>query len=96
MKAPLARLVYAIAFLAVASYALITLRGPHGIPGLLEKQRQIRETEKQNAELDQQIERMRERIKRLQDSPAEQELEIRERLKLVKPGEKVYITGKPK
>lgn len=77
------------------TYAFFTLRGPHGIPGLVERQRQIREMQQRNADLDKQIERMRDHIKRLTDNPSQQELEIRERLKLVKPGEKVYITGDP-
>jgi hypothetical protein len=38
---------------------------------------------------------MRDHLQRLSDDPAEQEIEIRERLKLVHPGEKVYITGDP-
>ena len=95
MKAPLIKATYLAAFLAAASYAFFTLRGPHGIPGLLEKQREIHEMEGKNAKLDQEIERMRDRIKRLATSPSDQELEVRQRLKLVKPGEKVFITGKP-
>ena len=95
MKAPLIKATYLAAFLAAASYAFFTLRGPHGIPGLLEKQREIHEMEEKNAKLDQEIERMRDRIKRLATSPSDQELEVRQRLKLVKPGEKVFITGKP-
>lgn len=95
MKAPLIKATYLAAFLAAASYAFFTLRGPHGIPGLLEKQREIHEMEEKNTKLDQEIERMRDRIKRLATSPSDQELEVRQRLKLVKPGEKVFITGKP-
>jgi len=95
MKAPLLRIAYFAAFLAAASYAFFTLRGPHGIPWLIEKQREIHEMEDQNAKLDREIERMRDHIKRLETNPSEQELEVRERLKLLKPGEKVYITGKP-
>jgi len=95
MKAPLVRLVYLVVFLAVAGYAFVTLRGPRGIPGLLDKQKQIQEMEKRNAELERQIERQRQHIKRLETDPAEQELEVRDRLKLVHPNEKVYITGKP-
>jgi cell division protein FtsB len=37
------------------------------------------------------IEEKQERIKRLQENPSEQEFEIRQRLKLAKPGEKIYI-----
>jgi cell division protein FtsB len=95
MKASLIKATYLAAFLAAASYAFFTLRGPHGIPGLLEKQREIHEMEEKNGKLDQEIERMRDRIKRLATSPSDQELEVRQRLKLVKPGEKVFITGKP-
>ena len=95
MKAPLLRMAYFAAFLAAASYAFFTLRGPHGIPWLLEKQREIHEMEDKNAKLDRDIERMRDHIKRLETNPSEQELEVRERLKLLKPGEKVFITGKP-
>jgi cell division protein FtsB len=95
MKAPLARFLYLLLFVAVAGYALVTLRGPRGIPGLLEKQRQIQDMEKRNAGLNREIERKREHIRRLESNPAEQELEIRDRLKLVHPNEKVFIIGRP-
>ena len=95
MKAPLARLAYVMAFLMVISYAFFTLRGPRGIPGLLERQRQIQETEKRNTALAREIEQRREHIIRLTDNPAEQEIEIRHRMKLVHPGEKIYIVGEP-
>lgn len=96
MKSPLVRFAYLLVFLAVAGYAFVTLRGPGGIPGLLEKQRQIQELEKRNGDLHREIERKREHIKRLENDPAEQELEIRDRLKLVSPSDKVYITGQQK
>ena len=95
MKAPLSRFAYIMAFLTVTSYAFFTLRGPKGIPGLLERQHQIQEAEKRNAGLAREIEQKREHIKRLADNPAEQEKEIRQRLKLVHPGEKIYIVGEP-
>ena|SRR5579872_6139896 len=95
MKAPFLRITYLVAFLLVAGYAVITLRGPKGIPALIAKQHQIDAAEKQNADLMREIERQRDHIQRLANSPEEQELEIRERLKLVHPGEKVFITGEP-
>jgi cell division protein FtsB len=95
MKASLPRFAYAIAILLVASYAFFTLRGPRGLGALADKRSQIRELERRNEELVKQIERKREHIRRLSDNPAEQELEIRERLKLVHPNEKVYIIGSP-
>lgn len=95
MKAPLAKFAYIVAFLMVVSYAFITLRGPHGVAALMEKRRQIHELEQRNIRLSQEIERKRDHIKRLTDNPGEQELEIRERLKLVNPNDKVYIIGEP-
>jgi cell division protein FtsB len=83
------------AVLLAGSYALVTLRGPKGLPTLYEKRAQIREMEQRNQVLSRDIERKREHIRRLTDNPAEQELEIRERLKLVHPNEKVYIIGEP-
>jgi cell division protein FtsB len=88
---PFARLGYVAAFLIVVSYAFVALRGPKGIPGLLAKQQQIHTMEARNALLAEENERMREHIERLANNPAEQELEIRQRLKLVHPGEKVYL-----
>jgi len=95
MKVFLARYVYMIALLMVVSYAYVTLRGPKGVQALFDKQAQIRQMEKRNADLDKEIERKREHIKRLGEDPSEQELEIRGRLKLVHPNEKVFITGPP-
>ena len=95
MKVPFLRISYVVAFLLVAGYAAATLRGPKGIPALIAKQHQIDAAEKRNADLAREIERQRDHIRRLANSPAEQELEIRERLKLVHPGEKVFITGEP-
>ena len=95
MKAPFLRISYIVAFLLVAGYAIVTLHGPKGIPALIARQHQIEQAEKRNAELAREIERKREHIHRLANSPADQELEIRERLKLVHPNEKVFITGQP-
>lgn len=89
-----ARYVYVLAFLVVAAYAIFTLRGPTGVPGLVEKRRQIELLEKRNTALTQANDRKREHIQRLSNNPAEQELEIRQRLKLVHPDEKVYILAK--
>ena len=91
MKHLLPRFAYAAAVLLICGYGFVALRGPGGIPGLLDKQRQIRELEQRNAALARQIEQKREHINRLQDSQTEQEREVREHLKLVKPGEKIFV-----
>jgi cell division protein FtsB len=95
MKSPLVRFAYLVAFLIVASYALVALRGPHGIRAFREKQRQIQEMEQRNQGLARDIERKKEHIQRLTSDSDQQELEIRERLKLVHPGEKVFVIGAP-
>jgi cell division protein FtsB len=95
-KMSLHRLGYTAAFLVVLGYAVVTLRGPKGIPGLAIKRQQIEQLEKRNATLAQENERLREHIQRLADNPAQQELEIRQRLKMVKPGEKVYLLNNNK
>jgi cell division protein FtsB len=93
VKSSVAKLGYAVAVLVAASYAFVTLRG--GIPELIQKQGEIRTLEKQNADLAREIEFRRERIQRLREDESEQELEIRQRLKLVRPGEKVFILQEP-
>jgi cell division protein FtsB len=95
MKASFPGFAYVIAILLVCTYAFVSLRGPQGLGAVAQKRTQIRELEKRNAGLALEIERKRAHIRRLNDNPAEQELEIRERLKLVRPNEKVYIIGAP-
>jgi cell division protein FtsB len=92
MKSSVTKFAGAAALLFLAGYAFIALQGPQGVPGLQEKRRLIREYEKKNADLARQIEEQRARIGRFSDSsPSGPELEIRQRLQLVKPDEKVFI-----
>jgi cell division protein FtsB len=93
MRSSVAKLGYAVAVLVAASYAFVTLRG--GVPALIQKQKEIRALEKQNGDLAREIEFRHERIQRLREDESEQELEIRQRLKLVRPGEKVFILQEP-
>lgn len=81
-----------IAVIAViGAYAFVALRGPRGVPAFLEKRKEIRALEEQNANLSREIQRKRERIERLKHSPSEQEIEIRKQLKLLRPGETSFI-----
>jgi cell division protein FtsB len=91
MKAHFSRFVYALAALTLASYAILALAGPRGIAAWRDKERQSRTQEKRNAELARENEQSRERIRRLAADPAEQERVVKERLKLVHPGDKVYV-----
>ena len=93
MKTPLTRLALLLVFLAAVSYAFLAF--PKGMHAWQEKQRLIQEKEKSNTTLVQQVERQKDRIHRLATDSGEQELEIRKRLKLARPDEKVFITGDP-
>ncbi len=75
----------------VAAYAITALRGPQGVQVLLEKYREIRTLEAQNATAAMENQRRKERIERLRTSTSEQEIEIRKQLKLLRPGETTFI-----
>jgi len=80
-------------FLVAVTYAFFAY--PKGMHAWQEKQSQIQQMEKRNTGLAQEVERKKEHVNRLKDNPAEQELEIRKRLKLLRPDEKSYIVGEP-
>ena len=58
---------------------------------MLNKRREIRQLEEQNAAVAAEIERRKERIQRLEQNTTEQEMEIRKQLKLLRPGETTFI-----
>jgi cell division protein FtsB len=76
--------------MAVA-YGWIALRGPQGVEALLDKHREIRALQEQNATAAREIDRRKERIRRLKESQSEQDMEIRKQLKLLRPGETTFI-----
>lgn len=80
-----------IVFVLVGVYGYLSLRGPQGVPALMDKWQEIRRLEEENANVQRENDYRRERIKKLQDSPSEQELEIRKQLKLLRPGETSFI-----
>jgi cell division protein FtsB len=85
------RVAVLIVFILVGVYGYVSLRGPQGVPALMDKWREIRKLEEENANLQRENDYRRERIKKLQESPSEQELEIRKQLKLLRPGETSFI-----
>jgi len=81
-----------IAFaVGVTAYGLIFFFGPQGVQALLEKHREIRRLQEQNAQMARENEQRRDRIKRLEENRSEQEMEIRKQLKLQRPGETTFI-----
>jgi cell division protein FtsB len=73
------------------AYGWVFLRGPQGFQSLIEKRREIRFLEERNANIKLENDRRKERIKRLEESRSEQEMEIRKQLKLQRPGETTFI-----
>ena len=91
------RIAVLIVFVLVGVYGYMSLRGPQGVPALMDKWREIRKLEEDNASLQRENDYRRDRIKKLQESPSEQELEIRKKLKLLRPGETSFILpGQPR
>jgi cell division protein FtsB len=77
---------------ALAAYAVIMLRGPQGLSALAEKQKQIRAVEEQNANLLREVEARKQHIKRLENDPATQVLELR-KLGFVGQGDTSFNVG---
>ena len=65
------------------------------IQSLVERHHEISRLEQENAGKARQIEALRERIRRLEESGSEQELEIRKELKLLRPGETTFLLPDP-
>ncbi|HLW75871.1 MAG TPA: septum formation initiator family protein [Bryobacteraceae bacterium] len=86
---------YALALAVVAAYGWMALRGPQGVGALLERHREMRTLEEQNAEAARAVEQRKERIRRLQESQSEQDMEIRKQLKMIRPGETTFILPDP-
>jgi len=82
---------YMVALGLLLVYGLVALRGPQGVSALLDKRREVRQLEEQNAAQAAENQRRRDRIRRLEQSTTEQEMEIRKQLKLLRPGETTFI-----
>jgi cell division protein FtsB len=67
------------------------LRGPQGLSALAEKRREVRQLEEKNADLVRDNDAKRLRIERLKHDRSAQEVEIRKRLKLQRPGETSFV-----
>jgi len=80
-----------IAVILACAYGWMFLSGPQGLQTLIEKRREIRQLEERNANIKLENDRRKERIRKLQESRSEQEMEIRKQLKLQKSGETTFI-----
>lgn len=91
MRNPVLKVAYAAVLVAGVAYAFVELRGPSGVGALLQRRSLVHQYEIENQNLNREIQQHQDRIQRLDQNPTEQEFEIRQRLKLAKPGEKIYI-----
>jgi cell division protein FtsB len=91
MRKSVQRTAYLAVFAIIGVYAYVVLRGPQGIPVLLEKRQMIRELQERNAGLQRENQYRRERIQKLEHSSSEQEMEIRKQLHMLRQGETSFI-----
>jgi cell division protein FtsB len=91
MNSAYRRIAYLAAVALLGVYGLYTLRGPHGISALLEQRRQIRQLEDENATLARENDYKRDRIRKLNENTSQVEVEIRDKLKKLLPGETEFI-----
>ena len=82
--------------LAAGFLALYSLTGAGGISTVLERKRQIRELQEQNANLQHLIEVRKERIRSLSENRSDLDLEIRRDLRLMKKKETTFVLPEQK
>ncbi|HSW49460.1 MAG TPA: septum formation initiator family protein [Bryobacteraceae bacterium] len=92
MKLPFKTILSAGALLVAGGYLLYSFLGPSGVPMVLEKRREIRDLQQQNADIEREIQARSERIRTFAESPSEQDRRFREDLKLLKKGETTFVT----
>jgi cell division protein FtsB len=91
MSSSVRSVVILVVFALIGAFGLAELRGPQGLPALRGKWNEIRQFEEENANLQRENDYRRDRIKKLESNPSAQELEIRQKLKLLRPGETSFI-----
>lgn len=76
-------------------YAFMALRGPNGIPHILEKRDELRKMQMENEKLRQEIKRREEYLQKLSESPELRDKEIRERTNKQKADETTIYLADP-
>ena len=78
---------YTLAVSLLGVFAFVTMRGSKVIPVLFTTWDEIRGLERSNAQLEQRVKMLRDRVKRMKENPDELEPEIRRLLEMQKKGE---------
>lgn len=87
-----------LALVLILTGGWAAVNGPRGLRALLEKREEIRRLQEENAALEAENTRRRDRINRLEENRNEQQLEIRKQLRLQRENETTFIlpdTPKP-
>ena len=74
----------------VVAVGWAAVSGTRGVQDWMAKRDEIRRLQEENAALEQENLKRKERVERLESSPSEQDIEIR-KLNLTKPGETVFM-----
>jgi cell division protein FtsB len=85
------KIAVAAAALATICYGLVEFRSPQGYAAFLEKRSDVQRLKKENKAIEDDIANLEKRVDKLSTDPVAQELEIRKRNGLAKPGETVYL-----
>jgi cell division protein FtsB len=95
MLALLRQIGYVAAVAMACFYAFVVLRGPNGIPAMLDRTSQVEKLEKEIKDLDTKIADKQNFINEVRKSPEVRDREIRRHLNKVKPGETlIYLEEK--
>ena len=80
-----------LALVLIATSGWAAVNGPRGLRALLEKREEIRRLQEENAALEAENARRRDRINRLEENHNEQQLEIRKQLHLQRESETTFL-----
>lgn len=96
MMALLRQIGYIAAVALACFYAFVVLRGPNGIPAMIDRNHQVEKLEKEIHDLDTQINDKKNFLEEVGKNPEVREREIRRHLNKVKPGETlIFLEDQP-
>jgi len=95
MMALLRQIGYIAAVALACFYAFVVLRGPNGIPAMIDRNHQVEKLEKEIHDLDAKIGDKRNFLEEVGKNPEVREREIRKHLNKVKPGETIIFLEDP-
>jgi cell division protein FtsB len=88
---PYRKYVYAVAGVLLAGYGAVALMGPQGFFSLRDKYREIRQIERDNADLERTNQEMLKRIDKVKSSRSQREVIVRDKLKYTLPNETQFV-----